>query len=83
MITGLGLFWAFGIGIFGLVVLICWIIGLVDVTRRPDLDRGARIRWIALIVLLPIAGTLIYWAKRPTLPEERERIIAAEVDRHR
>ena len=27
-------------------------------------------------------GTLIYLAKRPTLPDEREKIIAAEMRRH-
>jgi hypothetical protein len=80
--VALGYFWAFGIGIFGLVILGLWVWGLFDVMGRPDLDRTARIRWIALIVLLPIVGTLIYLAKRPTLPDEREKIIAAEMRRH-
>ena len=80
--VALGYFSAFGIVIFGLVILGLWIWGLIDVTGRPDLDRTARIRWIVLIVLLPIVGTLIYLAKRPTLPEEREKIMAAEIRRH-
>jgi hypothetical protein len=82
LIVALGYFSAFGVGIFGLVILGLWIWGLVDVMGRPDLDGAARIRWIALIVLLPIVGTLIYLAKRPTLPEERDKIIAAEMRRH-
>jgi hypothetical protein len=82
VIYGLGFFPAVGIGIFGLLILGLWIVGLVDVARRPDLDRGARVRWIALIVLLPIVGTLIYLGKRPTLPEEREKIAAAQMRRH-
>jgi Phospholipase_D-nuclease N-terminal len=73
----LGWFLSFGVGIFGLVVVILWIIGLVDLSKRPDLDRRAKWTWILLIVLIPIVGTIIYWVRRPTLPEEREKIIAA------
>ena len=73
----IGWFLSFGIGIFGVVVVILWIIGLVDLSKRPDLDRRQKWTWILLIVLIPIAGTVIYWARRPTLPEEREKIIAA------
>jgi Phospholipase_D-nuclease N-terminal len=82
LIPALAFFWAFGGGILGLLILALWIMGLIDVTRRSDLDRGARTRWIALIVLLPLAGTLIYLGKRPTLPEERDKIVAAQT-RHR
>ncbi len=77
MPLALGWFLGFGIGIFGLVAIILWIIGLVDLSRRPDLDRRAKWTWILLIVLLPIVGTIIYWVKRPILPDEREKIISA------
>jgi hypothetical protein len=50
---------------------------LVDAARRPDLDRLHRMAWILLIVLLPIVGTLVYLATRPTLSDEREKLIAA------
>jgi hypothetical protein len=73
----LGWFATFGIGIFGLVVVILWIIGLVDLSKRSDLDQRQKWTWLLLIVLIPIVGTIIYWVRRPTLPEEREKIIAA------
>jgi phospholipase D-like protein len=66
-----------GGGVLGILVVIAWIAGLIDVFRRPDLDRRQRIAWVLLIVLLPLAGTIVYFIVRPTLPEERERIIAA------
>ena len=75
----LGWFATSGIGIIGVMIVILWIIGLVDLSKRPDLDQRAKWTWILLIVLIPIVGTIIYWAKRPTLPEEREKIIAARM----
>jgi Phospholipase_D-nuclease N-terminal len=67
-----------GIGLFGILIFTLWIIGLVDLFRRPDLERGDRLRWMLLIVLLPIIGTIVYWVRRPVLPEERDKLIAAQ-----
>ena len=82
LIPAIGLFWAFGGGILGLLIIAMWIVGLVDISRRPDLEGSTKAGWILLVVLLPIAGTLIYMATRPTLPEERDKIIAAQTRRH-
>ena len=73
----LATYWIFGFGILGLLALVLWVVGLVDAARRPDLDRGKRAAWILLIVIFPIVGTLVYLATRPTLPDERDKIIAA------
>jgi hypothetical protein len=73
----IGWFATFGIGIFGLVVVILWIIGLVDLSRRPDLDSRQKWTWALLVALLPIVGTIIYWVRRPILPAERDQIVAA------
>jgi hypothetical protein len=71
-----------GVGISGLVgvaILVVWICGLVDLmTRRPDLDGRHRAAWILIIVLFPFVGTLAYFFVRPTLPAEREEMIAAQ-----
>jgi Phospholipase_D-nuclease N-terminal len=82
LIPALAFYWAFGGGILGLLILAMWIIGLIDVSRRPDLERTARLSWIMLIVLLPIVGTLVYLAKRPQSAEEKEKIAAAQMRRH-
>ena len=75
-------YWVFGLGILGMMALALWVVGLVDIARRPDLDRSKRWTWILLVVLLPIAGTIIYLVSRPTLPEERQKIIEAQARRH-
>jgi hypothetical protein len=66
-----------GIGILGILILICWVLGVVDVLKRPDFDRGKRSAWILIAVLLPVIGTIAYFISRPTLPEEREQAVRA------
>jgi hypothetical protein len=59
-------------------IVIVWICGMVDLmTKRPDLDGKHRAAWILIIVLFPLAGTLAYFIVRPTLPHERDEMIAA------
>ncbi|HMC06984.1 MAG TPA: PLD nuclease N-terminal domain-containing protein [Solirubrobacterales bacterium] len=72
-------FWSLEAGGFlWIVVTIFWICGLVDVmTKRPDLDGRHRAAWLLIIVLFPVLGTLAYFFVRPTLPAEREQMIAA------
>jgi len=83
MLVALGGFWFLGWGILGILILALWIVGIVDITKRPDLDRGHRAAWILIVVLLPVVGTILYLAMRPTLPDEREQIVAAHSRRHR
>jgi hypothetical protein len=82
MPVALGGLWFLGFGILGLLVLGLWIAGLVDLSTRKDLDRRTRYAWILIIVLLPLVGTLIYLARRPRLPDERDKIAAAQMRRH-
>ena len=60
------------------LIAIAWVLGLVDVVfKRHDLDRTKRLAWVLLIVILPIVGTVLYFALRPTLPDEAEKIISS------
>jgi hypothetical protein len=45
--------------------------------RRHDLPSTKRLAWVLLIVIVPIIGTFLYFALRPTLPEEAEKIISS------
>jgi hypothetical protein len=83
MLIGLGTFWFFGFGILGLLIGAVWALGLVDVFRRTDLDRGSRAAWVLIIVLLPLIGTFVYFMRRPTTPEERDRAARATMRQHR
>src|SRR5437763_16847115 len=72
-------FWALeGEGFLWIAVTVIWVCGLLDLMlKRPDLDGRHRAAWILSIVLLPVIGTLAYFFTRPTLPREREQMIAA------
>jgi hypothetical protein len=66
-------------GLLLIAVTIIWICGIADLmTKRPDLDGRHRAAWILIILLFPLVGTLAYFFVRPTLPAERERMIAAQ-----
>jgi hypothetical protein len=47
-----------------LAVLATWAYVLVDLFRNPRLSGGAKALWLVIIVLLPIAGGLVYLAVR-------------------
>ncbi len=47
-----------------LAVLATWGYVLVDLFRNPRLSGGAKAMWLLAIVLLPIAGAVIYLAVR-------------------
>ena len=65
-------------GVLFVLIAIAWVLGLVDVVfKRHDLDRTKRLAWVLLIVILPIIGTVLYFALRPTLPDEAEKIISS------
>lgn len=64
LILALGWFASAGFGILGLVVLTLWVLGIMDVLKRPDFDRARRSAWILIIVLLPIIGTITYFGMR-------------------
>jgi hypothetical protein len=83
VLTAMSGFSYLGLGVLGVLIFVLWVAGIVDVVRRTDLDRTHRAAWILIIVLLPLVGTILYFVMRPTLPDERDGIIAAQTRRHR
>jgi len=70
-----------GVVLFVLIA-VAWVLGLVDVlVKRSDLNRGQKAAWVLIIVLLPLIGTFAYFIRRPTLEDEREKIIASRTGR--
>ena len=47
-------------GILGLVVLILDIVAIVDCVKS-SLDKGKKILWIILILVLPLIGMILYF----------------------
>jgi Phospholipase_D-nuclease N-terminal len=65
-----------------LPLVIVWVIGLVDIVRRP-LSRQATAAWIVIVLVLPFIGTLVYFLlRKPTQEELRLQRAAAADPRH-
>ncbi|MFV9673202.1 MAG: SHOCT domain-containing protein [Acidimicrobiia bacterium] len=52
----------------------------IDVFRRFDLSGAARIGWVALVLVLPVIGVVIYMFTRPKLTESERRSVASYVE---
>jgi hypothetical protein len=57
-------------------LLIVWVIGIFDILRSP-LRRSTKAVWILIVLILPVVGTVIYFATRRPTREEIEQIQAA------
>ena len=44
-------------------VVIVWVFSVVDIFSR-HLDRKQTLAWLLIVVLLPIAGSVLYWVVR-------------------
>jgi hypothetical protein len=68
------------IGVSALAVI--WVISIVDVFRR-HYSGMATVGWLALIVLLPFIGAVIYWAVRKPSRDEVEQQYLAQAELRR
>jgi uncharacterized membrane protein YhaH (DUF805 family) len=71
----MGLLWT----LVGVVVLLIVILTIVDIVRR-HLGAMATSGWILVVVLLPIIGSIIYWAMRKPSQEEIDQTVAADAE---
>jgi Phospholipase_D-nuclease N-terminal len=62
-----------------LPLLVVWVIGVVDILRRP-LSRSATAAWIVIVLVLPFVGTLVYFLLRKPTQQEIELQQAAAAD---
>ena len=63
-------------------LVVIWGITIFDVFRRPY-SGGAKVGWLALIVLLPFIGALAYWVLRKPSREEVEQQYLGEAELRR
>lgn len=61
-------------------LLIVWAIGIVDILRR-DLPRGTKAGWIAIVLLLPVIGTITYFLMRKPTETETRQTMQARAER--
>jgi hypothetical protein len=69
---------------FALAVLVAvvWVLTLMDLFRR-HYPTWTTVGWLALIIVLPLVGSGIYWAVRKPTPEEVERDALAQAEHRR
>jgi NADH:ubiquinone oxidoreductase subunit 6 (subunit J) len=58
-------------------VAIVWVISLVDIFRRR-LEARRTAAWVLLVLILPVVGSVIYWALRKPEPGEAKRTADAQ-----
>jgi NADH:ubiquinone oxidoreductase subunit 6 (subunit J) len=74
----MGLLWY----VLALAVLVIWVITIIDVFKR-HYSGWTTVGWIALIIVLPFIGSLIYWAvRKPSQHEVEEQALAEAALRH-
>jgi undecaprenyl pyrophosphate phosphatase UppP len=68
--------------LIGVIVVIVWVVTIVDILRH-HLGTMQTVAWLLIVLILPLIGSLLYWALRRPSQEEVEREIAnAEAMRH-
>ena len=64
------------------LVALVWVLTIVDIFRQRYAG-WTMVGWIALVVILPIVGSMIYWfARKPTRAEAEQQYLA-DADRRR
>jgi hypothetical protein len=63
-----------------IAVVIVWAITLADIFRR-HLGTQRTAAWVLIVIILPIVGSVLYWALRKPEPGESQRIADAQRDR--
>ena len=61
------------------VLAVVWVLSIVDILRRRY-PTGTTIGWIALVLVLPFLGSVIYWLARKPTQAEVEAAYLAESD---
>jgi undecaprenyl pyrophosphate phosphatase UppP len=64
------------------LLAVVWVLTIADIFRR-HYSTWTTVGWIALIVVLPFIGSLIYWAVRKPTQTEAEQEYLAEADLRR
>ena len=65
--------------IIGGLLVIVWVLSVVDIFRRRY-SAGTTVGYLALVLILPFVGTLIYWRVRKPTAAEIEEAYRSETD---
>jgi uncharacterized PurR-regulated membrane protein YhhQ (DUF165 family) len=71
----MGLLWT----LIALVVAIIVVLTIVDIVRR-HLGAKATTAWILVVIIVPIIGSIIYWAMRKPTQDEIDKAVAGDAE---
>lgn len=58
----MGIIFGFFTMIIGLGCALIWVLALIEVVRSEFQTKEDRIIWLLLVILLPLVGTILYFA---------------------
>ena len=61
------------------MLAVVWVLTIVDIFRR-HYSTWTTVGWLALIILIPFIGAIIYWLVRKPTADEVEQAYRAETD---
>jgi hypothetical protein len=64
------------------VLALVWVLSIVDIFRR-HYPGWTTVGWLALVVILPFVGSLVYWAARKPTRADAEQAYLAQADLRR
>jgi hypothetical protein len=53
--------------VLAVIVAVVWVITVSDIIKR-DLNGGQTATWLIIVIVVPIVGSLFYWAMRRSSP---------------
>jgi hypothetical protein len=68
--------------VLGSLLLIVCVLSVVDIVRR-HYSGWTTLGYLALVVILPFVGSLIYWAVRKPSPDEAEQAYLEQAETRR
>jgi hypothetical protein len=52
-------------------LLLIWVLTLVDLARRHDLNGWRKVLWALVVLLVPVLGVIVYFVARPPQATDR------------
>ena len=52
-------------------LFLIWVLTLVDLARRHDLNGGRQVLWALVVLLVPVLGVIVYFVARPPQATDR------------
>jgi hypothetical protein len=61
-------------------LLLIWVLTLVDLVRRHDLNGSRKVLWALVVLLVPVVGVIVYFIARPPQATDRPATLDAVGD---